>query len=144
MSQVLRAQHGPAISPASRPVVAGVKRRLSALASAGESFTTPAEHESDLALLFAKRAVAWSSDGAKIAPGAEWRSCHDIAERMAVAQPPRYHRVFGYALGLDSHWRTHSWLVDLRTRRIVEPTPRIRQAYIGVELTTEETRASLA
>jgi hypothetical protein len=144
MSQDLRAQHGPAVSPAGRHVVAGVTRRLSALASAGESFTTPEDYESDLALLFVERAVAWSTDGAKIAPGAEWRSCHDIAERMALREPSRYHRVFGYALGRDSHWRTHSWLVDRRTRRIVEPTPAVRRAYVGVELTTEETRASVA
>ena len=133
-----------AISPAGRRVVAGVTRRLQALASAGESFTTPDEYESDLALLFAERAVAWSTDGAKVMPGAEWRLCHDIAEAMALRQPSRYHRVFGYALGADSHWRTHSWLVDRRTRRIIEPTPAVRLAYVGVELTTDETRASTA
>ena len=144
MSQDLRAQHGPAISPASPSVVAGVARRLSALASAGASFTTPDESESALAILFAERAVVWPTERAKIARGAEWRACHDIAERLALGNPERYHRVFGYALGHDAHWRTHSWVVDLRTRRIIEPTPAVRRAYVGVELTTQETRASEA
>jgi hypothetical protein len=144
MDHLLRAQHGPAISPASPQVVAGVSRRLSALASAGESFTTPDEAESGLAILFAERAVAWPTDGAKAARGAEWQMCHDIAEGMALGDPSRYRRVFGYALGNDEHWRTHSWVVDRRTCRIVEPTPKVRRAYVGVELTTEETRASVA
>jgi hypothetical protein len=142
MGRPLRAQHGPAISPARPRVVAGVTRRLSALASAGESFTTPDEYESDLAILFAQRAVAWPTEGAKIARGARWRQCHDIAERMALRNPSRYHRVFGWALGCDEHWRTHSWLVNRQTGRIVEPTPEVRRAYVGVELTIEESLAS--
>ena len=130
------------ISPASRQIVAGVTSRLSALAPTGKSFTTPDVYESGLAILFAQRAVAWPTDGAKVVRGAKWTMCHDIAEAMAVADPSRYRRVFGWALSDDEHWRTHSWLVDLRTRRIVEPTPQVRRAYVGVELTPEESVAS--
>jgi alkylation response protein AidB-like acyl-CoA dehydrogenase len=140
MDRLLRAQHGPAISPAGRQVVAGVTARLSALATSGKSFTTPDVSESGVAVLFAQRAVAWPIDGAKIARGARWTMCHDIASAMALAHPAYYRRVFGWALSDDEHWRTHSWVVDRRTGRIIEPTPQVRRAYIGVELTIEESR----
>ena len=58
---------------------------------------------------------------------------------MAVADPARYARVFGYALDSDPHWRTHSWLIEHKSGRIIEPTPHIRTAYVGVELTAAET-----
>lgn len=134
----LRSQHGPAITPASDAVVAAVTARLSALADAGESFTTPDAQEERWALAFAARAVAWSGRRVRTARGAAWQECHLVASRVVASDPLRYRHVFGYALDTDSHWRTHSWVHDTKSGDLIETTPSKRAAYIGVELTPDE------
>jgi hypothetical protein len=127
-----------------KALVKAVAARLSAADPRGISFTTPDVGETALAALFAARAVAFSPAGAKVARGARSQMCHAISEALAMAEPEHYARVFGYALGSDTHWRTHSWVIDRRTGRIVEPTPLIRKAYVGVELSVAETAADAA
>lgn len=138
MSTVLRAQHGSAINPADAAIVAAVTVRLSALAETGESFTTPDAGETRWASAFGARAVAWSGRKVRKVRGAEWQECHAITSRVVAQDPTRYHHVFGYALDSDTHWRTHSWILDIMTGELIEPTPSVRKAYIGVELTPEE------
>lgn len=143
MSPELRPQHGPAIAPADADVVAGVTARLSLLASAGESFTTPDQWQATWARAFARRAVVWNGP-ARRGRGAERNGCFAVTLALVASDPERYRYVFGWALDTgDLHWRTHAWALDTRTGRIVEPTPSPRVAYIGVELSHDEVRAGV-
>lgn len=138
--RLLRAQHGPAITPADPALVAAVTDRLSTLAAgAGVTFTTPDQGEAAWAAAFAERARVWSGYPVTRAQGARRGACHEICSAIVARDPVRFHHVFGYALD-DSggHWRTHSWVIDTRTGRLIEATPSPRVAYIGVELTAEE------
>lgn len=137
-SHPLRSQHGPAITAAADEVVTAVTTRLSMLASAGESFTTPDVAEERWARAFAARAVLWSGRRVRKARGNAWQECHAVSSRLVAGDPQRYRHVFGYALNGDSHWRTHSWVHDTLSGDIIEPTPLVRRVYIGVELTARE------
>ena len=138
MNKLLRAQHGSAINPVADEVVAAVTVRLSELADEGESFTTPDKGERRWAELFAQRAVCWPAKPARRAPKAEWQECHQVAAELAGSDSARYALIFGYALDNDAHWRTHSFVFDRKRHMLVEPTPLLRRAYIGVELDAQE------
>ena len=144
MNQLLRSQHGSAIQPVPAKLVAAVTVRLSALAAEGESFTTPDKADSRLVKLFAKRAVGWPAKPARRAPKAEWQECHRVSAELVASDNVRYALIFGYALDSDAHWRTHSFVLDRQRHMLVEPTPLLRRAYIGVELDAAEAADFLA
>lgn len=137
-ARLLRSQHGPAITPTTPEIVAAVTARLSVLAQEGESFTTPDLEETRWAAAFAQRATDWAGYRVRRVREGEYQDCHIISARIVARDPLRYRHVFGYALGSDAHWRTHSWVHDRQTGELIEPTPLKRRAYIGVELTPEE------
>ena len=57
-------------------------------------------------------------------------NCHENVLVLLESNPRRYAPMTGYALSEDGVWRSHSWLVDIRTDALVETTKR-RTAYFG-------------
>ena len=95
--------------------------------------------EAEWSAAFADRARVWSGYTVTRARGARRGACHEMTSSIVAGDPVRFRHVFGYALSRsDGHWRTHSWVLDTRTGKLIETTPSPRIAYIGVELTAEE------
>lgn len=59
-------------------------------------------------------------------------SCHDNAQRWAARHPDQYNYATGYALH-EEIWRPHSWLFDLKKKRVVETT-KVMEVYFGFDV----------
>ena len=77
----------------------------------------------------------WSKVGLRMERG-EPCNCHENSRRIASKCPERYLRCTGYALSADSVWRPHSWVWDVKRKRIIETTEK-RLIYFGVIDRTE-------
>ena len=141
---VLRSQHGSGLVPVrDAELIAAVGDRLSSLANGqGDLFMTPEEGDEEFCRIFAERAECFPRAGAVVAKGATWKECHTISAEIVDRDPERYALIFGYALDIETGgdmWRTHSFVWDRKQKRVVEPTPGIRDAYAGAILSRDET-----
>jgi hypothetical protein len=57
--------------------------------------------------------------------------CHENAQRWARQRPDWYNYATGYALSRQI-WRPHSWLFNLKRKRIIETTVR-QEKYFGFD-----------
>lgn len=84
------------------------------------------------------RGQIWYGDRIQMRIGQQSR-CHENSSRLWKNNKDRYVLCTGYALTPDGMWRSHSWLVEPRTRksRIIETTvPRI--LYFGFAMSKEQ------
>ena len=56
--------------------------------------------------------------------------CHDNSEELAMTNED-YHLATGYTLSTEV-WRPHSWVYDLKNKRILETTF-VRERYFGID-----------
>lgn len=61
----------------------------------------------------------------------EMHECHFNASRLWKKYPTKYSIVTGYGLDDDGVWKQHSWLLDKRTKKVIETTAKWI-AYFGV------------
>ena len=76
------------------------------------------------------QAKLWPSVGLRMRRG-EPSNCHENSRRIASKHPQQYLRCTGYGLSADSIWRPHSWVWDVKRKRIVETTEK-RLVYFGM------------
>ncbi len=58
--------------------------------------------------------------------------CHVYSALLGA--DPRAERWTGFALSSDGCWRSHSWVVRKKDRRLIEATPVPRTMYFGVQI----------
>ena len=56
--------------------------------------------------------------------------CHEDSEQLAMTKED-YHLATGYTLSAEV-WRPHSWVYDLKNKRILETTL-VRERYFGID-----------
>ena len=92
--------------------------------------------EEDLKELLSDRAKLWNTDRLSMRKGRDCQ-CHSNSYRLWDDNPNELQIITGYAFNRDGLWRSHSWVWDKVSGRILETTTK-RLGYFGFALTTDE------